>query len=153
TGSISFSTNSSTDWPIIFCSSVISSGVNTCSGEISSSKKLAPFTFSRVLMDGPPCIVFYGMDFNQAGPDGPSAAADGPPVPSGRKLEHAGCSHAAADAHGNDPVLSAPARHFVQHLHRQFGAGAAERVAEGNGSAVDVDFVQIQIQLPYDGHR
>ena len=54
-------------------------------------------------------------------------------------FEDAGCAHSAADAHGDETKPLVLAYQLVQHLHRQLSAGAAQRVAECNGAAVDVD--------------
>ena len=55
------------------------------------------------------------------------------------QLEDAGGAHAAADAHGDHSVARAPRFHLLEKRCGEFGAGAAEGMAERDGAAVDVD--------------
>jgi hypothetical protein len=54
-------------------------------------------------------------------------------------LEDAGSAHAAADAHGDHAVAGVAALEFANDGSGQFGAGAAEGVAEGDGATVGID--------------
>ena len=59
------------------------------------------------------------------------------------------CSQALADAdaHRRDPVAAAAAAELVQEGGREAGAGAAERVAEGDRAAVDVEALLVDPEL------
>src|SRR5215813_23715 len=65
-------------------------------------------------------------------------------------LENARRAHSAADAHCDHSVASLAALHLVKQRGRQFRARAAERVAERDRAAVDVQPFEIEIQLLYD---
>src|SRR5579859_654825 len=67
-------------------------------------------------------------------------------------LKNAGGAHAPADAHCHHAVAGAAALHLLHQLHGQLGAGAAQRVTQRNGAAVDVGDRLIQPQLADDGH-
>jgi len=56
-------------------------------------------------------------------------------------FEQAGGTLAAADAHGDDGVAALAAFELVQRRGGELGAGAAERVAQRDGAAVDVELV------------
>ena len=52
-----------------------------------------------------------------------------------------------------NPYLSLRALHGMQECGCQLGSGAAERVAESDGSAAHVHFGRVQMQLLYHGQR
>src|ERR1700693_76959 len=54
-------------------------------------------------------------------------------------LEDSGGAHATADAHGDQAVAGVAALEFADDGRSKFCAGAAERMAESDGAAVDVD--------------
>ena len=66
---------------------------------------------------------------------------------SSEALEDAGGAHAAADAHRDEAVAGAAAAHLVNERRRELGAGAAEGVAEGDCTAVDVEAIGVDRQL------
>ena len=70
---------------------------------------------------------------------------------SGEPLKDAGSAHAAADAHGHHAVAGAPRFHLLEKCGGQFSAGAAERMAERDGAAVDVDAGGIETERADDG--
>src|SRR4029078_7183897 len=57
-------------------------------------------------------------------------------------------AHAAAHTHRDQAVARLAASHFVKEGGRQLGSGAAKRVAQCNGAAVDVQPIGIDWQLP-----
>ena len=59
---------------------------------------------------------------------------------------------ALADAHaqGRQPPAGALAFHAAEQGEQDAGAGAAQRVAEGDGAAVGVDAVLVELQPPDD---
>src|SRR5260370_19225838 len=63
------------------------------------------------------------------------------------------CSHASADAHGDHAVAGVLALEFAEDGGGEFCAGAAERVAEGDGPAVGIDARRIEAGLLDDGER
>ena len=63
----------------------------------------------------------------------------GPKTGYAEALDDGGVGHAAALAHRLQAVAAAGALELVEQRGHQPGAGAAERVAEGDGAAVDVD--------------
>ena len=67
-----------------------------------------------------------------------SPVASSQAIPSGGFPER-GDALAHADAHGGGPARGAPAAHLVQQGGDDPGAGAAQRVADGDRAAVDVD--------------
>ena len=69
------------------------------------------------------------------------------------QLEDAGGAHAAADAHGDHAVAGVAALHFAQQRRGELGAGAAQRMAERNGAAVDVHLLGIETERANDGQR
>src|SRR4051812_34054337 len=66
---------------------------------------------------------------------------------SGDALEEAGGSHASADAHRDDAVFAAPAAELVEDLRRELRARAAERMAQRDRAAVDVQTIFRDAQL------
>jgi hypothetical protein len=57
---------------------------------------------------------------------------------------------AAADAGGGDAVAELRALEFTRENGREAEPGRGEWVADGDGAAVDVDFVAIELQLMLD---
>jgi hypothetical protein len=57
----------------------------------------------------------------------------------------------AADAQGRQTFFRIALDHFVQQRHQHAATRCPDRVAEGDGAAVDVDLVQIPLQIL--GHR
>src|SRR6266853_1520705 len=68
-------------------------------------------------------------------------------------LEDAGGAHAATDAHGDHAVARVATLQFAEDSGGEFCAGAAERVAEGDGAAVGVDAGGVEAGLLNDGER
>ena len=66
-------------------------------------------------------------------------------------FEDTGGAHATADAHGDHAVAGVAALQFAHERGGEFGSGAAERMAEGDGAAVGIDARGIQIGLLDDG--
>ena len=64
------------------------------------------------------------------------------------EFKQCGRSHAAADANGLYPVSDFFPLHAGQQCGAQFYASAAQGVPEGDGAAVDVDFVHAKTDLP-----
>src|SRR5947208_2394706 len=62
-------------------------------------------------------------------------------------LKKSCAAHAAADAHGDDDVLGAAAFAFLQDVAGQARAGHPERVADGDGAAVDVVLLRVDAEL------
>lgn len=54
-------------------------------------------------------------------------------------LEDGRGTHAAPDAHAHHAVLNIALDHFVQQRRRQLRSGASKRVAESDGTTVDID--------------
>src|ERR1035437_1652187 len=73
--------------------------------------------------------------------------------PSPDRLEDAGGAHASADTHGDHAVFDVPSRHLAQQGSGELRAGAAERMAERDGAAVDVDLGKIKAEHLDDGER
>src|SRR5215472_4187179 len=71
----------------------------------------------------------------------------------GEAFEDAGGAHAATYAHGDHAVASFLAFHFAQNRGGELGAGAAERMAEGDGAAVDIDARGIEAGELHHGER
>ena len=67
------------------------------------------------------------------------------------RLEDPGRAHASAYAHGDHAVLRFAAGHLAEEGGGELGSGAAERVAEGNGSAVDVELGGVDAEHLDDG--
>src|SRR5882762_3643164 len=59
-------------------------------------------------------------------------------LPALNHLEQARGTHPAADAHGHHDVLCAPAPAFYERVTREARAGSPVRMANRDGSAVDV---------------
>src|ERR1700712_1843342 len=57
-----------------------------------------------------------------------------------------GHAHAAADAQGGKALLGAGPLHLVQQGGQHPRAGSADRVADGDGAAVDVDLGRVQAE-------
>ena len=68
-------------------------------------------------------------------------------------FEDSSGAHAAAHAHRDQAVTRLSPPHFVEKRRRQLGAGAAERVAERDGAAVDVQSLRIDWQLAQAGNH
>ena len=62
-------------------------------------------------------------------------------------FDNRGDALADADAHGGEAVAAAAFFHFVNKRRHDPGAAAAQRVAEGDGAAVDVELIEIDAQL------
>jgi hypothetical protein len=60
-----------------------------------------------------------------------------------KALDDGGVGHAAALAHRLEAVAAAGALELVEQGGHELGARAAERVAEGDGAAVDVDLAHV----------
>ena len=58
---------------------------------------------------------------------------------------------AAADTHRGKAEGQIPALHFMKERHNQPRSGGADRMAEGNRAAVDVDDLTIQIHGFFNG--
>ena len=80
---------------------------------------------------------------------------DGPPpfLPLSLALfEDGGNTHAAADAQGGQALLGiGPFGHLMEQGDDDAGAGAADRVADGDGAAVDIDLLHVEAQLAGHG--
>jgi hypothetical protein len=61
------------------------------------------------------------------------------PSPLSEALEDAGGAHAAANAHCHHAVAGVAALEFADDAGGELGAGAAERVAEGDGATIGID--------------
>ena len=67
-------------------------------------------------------------------------------------LEDTCRAHAAADAQGGQALLGiGPFGHLMEQGDDDAGAGAADRVADGDGAAVDVDLLHVEAQLAGHG--
>ena len=64
-----------------------------------------------------------------------------------RRFEDRRQALADADAHGGDAVLAAAAAQLADQGAGEAGAGAAERVAEGDRAAVDVEPLLLDAEL------
>src|SRR5262249_7232173 len=123
-GTTSFSMNSAAVSPIMRCSSLRSSGVNTSAGVRSSIKKL------------PPCAAMTGACVS---------VAMTVSLPCGLKpLEYSCRSHASADAHRDDPVAALPPLQLGEELRGELGSGAAQGMAQGHRAAVHVHLRRVQ---------
>src|SRR5581483_2413705 len=58
----------------------------------------------------------------------------------------------AADAEGGEAEMGIAALHLVQEGDEDTGAAGADRVAEGDGAAVDVDLLGVEAKLTHHGH-
>lgn len=72
-----------------------------------------------------------------------------------KNFEEACCAHAAPDAHGDDHVPGVTATPFQESVPDKAGTGHPVRVADGDGPAVDVDLVRVDLQeiLAVEGLR
>ena len=68
-------------------------------------------------------------------------------------LKDSGGAHASAYTHCYHAVPRFAARHLAQQRGRELGSGAAQRMAERDGSAVDVDFRRVDSKHLDDGER
>src|SRR5665647_2832771 len=66
-------------------------------------------------------------------------------------LEDPGRPHAAADAHRDHAVATVAAPHLVQQGGGELGAGTAERMAESDGAAIDIDPGRIEPESAHAG--
>ena len=62
-------------------------------------------------------------------------------------------AHAAADAERREALLGVATRHLVQKRRQNARAGGADRVADGDGAAVDVDDRGVPAQVLVDRER
>src|SRR5512134_1959548 len=67
-------------------------------------------------------------------------------------LEKDGHPHSPRYAEGGDASFRAPAAHFVEERRRDPGAGGADRVAERDRSAVDVDAAEVEGEIARAGN-
>src|SRR3954454_3672297 len=74
-----------------------------------------------------------------------------PRPPASNALDQGSGPEAAAAAHRHQPHLLVGALHLVQERRYEAGAGRAERVAEGDRPAVDVDPVHVRFELATPG--
>ena len=68
-------------------------------------------------------------------------------------LKNSSGSHASAYAHRYHAVLGFAARHLAEEGCGEFGSGAAERMAESDGSSVDVQLGWVDAEDFDDGER
>src|SRR4051812_25093260 len=63
--------------------------------------------------------------------------------------------HAAAGAHRDEAELAGGALELVEHGADEDRAGGPDRVAEGHGTAVDVDLVAVELEVAHEllGHH
>jgi Kef-type K+ transport system membrane component KefB len=85
-------------------------------------------------------------------PPGPASSAD-PPAPGLPGLPQAGDPLADSDAHGRRPPAAAAPAQLMQQRGDNPCSRAAERVADCDRAAVDVDQVGVELQLVGHGHR
>src|SRR5215813_1201075 len=57
----------------------------------------------------------------------------------GLALHAHGNAHSASDAEGRETFLAVAFLHFIKQRRQHAGTGSADRMADGNGTAVDVD--------------
>src|ERR1700726_1602938 len=60
-------------------------------------------------------------------------------------------AHAAADAQRGEALLGVALLHLVKQRHQHAGARRADRMADGNGAAVDVDLAGVPAEVLVDG--
>src|ERR1017187_9512415 len=117
------------------CSSERSSGVNTSCGSRSSVRKLPPFTRFAIA-----CTLLVAIY-----------------VPSCWLLvqvfEDSRGAHAAPHAHRHNAVAGLPPFQFLEQTGGELGPGAAQRMPQGNGAAVDVHAVRREAQGLHHGQR
>src|SRR5689334_7449889 len=68
---------------------------------------------------------------------------------SSRGLEECRLALADADAEGSDPVAAAAPTQLVDERDDEAGAAHPERVADGDGAAVDVDALVVEAELAH----
>src|ERR1700738_1440387 len=73
--------------------------------------------------------------------------ARAPCVGRSEAFDDGGVGHAAALAHRLQPVPAAGPLQLADQGGQQLGAGAAERVAQGDGTTVDVDPAHVGVEL------
>src|SRR5690349_12308906 len=78
-----------------------------------------------------------------------------PPCPESsiQVFENAGGTHASADAHRYQPILRIAALQLANDTGRELGAGTAQRMSKGDGSAVRIHLHRIQLTRFDDGKR
>src|SRR5581483_6579037 len=62
-------------------------------------------------------------------------------------LDAHGNAHAAADAQRRQALLGSAALHFVQQRYQNARTGRTDRMADGNGAAIDVDLRRIPAEV------
>src|SRR6266568_2537336 len=137
-GITSLKTNCSVVAPICRCSALKSSGVKTSSLFAAVIRYSAPLNSFTAMV--PSCVVY--CCFCCIVPSPSLALPRWGRLEGGvwlHPLEYPGGTHAAADAHRYHAVAGAGALHLVEDAGGQLGPGAAERMAEGDCPAVDVD--------------
>src|SRR5206468_12838380 len=60
-------------------------------------------------------------------------------------------AHAAADAERGQPLVQVALLHLVQQRDEHAGAGRPDRVADGDGAAIDVDLGGVPSEVLVDG--
>src|SRR3990172_13203729 len=63
-------------------------------------------------------------------------------------FDDGGDALADTDAHGRETITAAAFFHFVNQRRHYARAAAAKRMAEGDGAAVHVQLIQVDLQLP-----
>src|ERR1700761_4490122 len=107
-GAISFTQNSSVVREMARCSSVKSSGVNTCSGKVGSIRNPPPLGLVGEIVEDAIGIIPYQV------------------------FENPGSALAAADTHGDHAITCIFAMHFAQNSGSKLGAGATQRMPQRN---------------------
>src|SRR5271157_5968533 len=128
-GAISLVQNSSVVRAMARCSSVKSSGEKSCSGDVGSMRNEPPLGVVGEIVEDAIGIIPYQV------------------------FENAGSALSAADAHRYHAVARVLAMHFAQNGGGEFGARAAQRMAQRNGAAIGVDAIQIQARLANHSQR
>src|ERR1700739_379175 len=59
-------------------------------------------------------------------------------------FENAGCTHPTANAHGDQTIPTLTTFEFADDGRGKFGAGAAQRMSESNGTTVRIDLLRIE---------
>src|ERR1700683_2103719 len=126
-GPTSLAQNSSTVRPMARCSGVRSSGVKISLGVRSSMRKAPPFVLGNTTVAVAIQVLLLHSFKNTSG------------------------ALAAAYAHGDQTVFRIAARHFPQDGGGEFGSRAPERMAQGDGASIDVDYFRIDAGLLDDG--
>src|ERR1700733_841661 len=126
-GPTSLAQNSSTVRPMARCSEVRSSGVKISLGVRSSMRKAPPFVLGNTTVAVAIQVLLLHSFKNTSG------------------------ALAAAYAHGDQTVFRIAARHFQQDGGGEFGSRAPERMAQGDGASIDVDYFRIDAGLLDDG--